>query len=403
MPAIVAFPTVIEEAVETFGEVFSNQPERRHFGEYLTGLVVADRKNVASINAEFVDTTDQSCLNRWLNEAPWDAQQLNQQRLSWLQKDPATRYRTAGVIPIDNTLIAHSGKLIEDVGWFWDHAEKRHLIAHDYLIANYVCPSGRYYPLDFRRFRKKDADPTGFKSHTVLCQELVDQVVEASIPGTFAFDSYFSNAAVLNRIARHQRNYVGDLKANRTIGWKGHNVAIGRIAQHLLAPLRQPIVSGTKLQWYFTKTVQLPRVDHPDRVVILWNRKNGRKPAKILITNRIHWHVDVILNTYRKRWTGTETFHRDGKQHLGLGDCQLRTGEGLTRHMYLVIVVHSLLMAQMFTRRAYEWTQHKLTTIGQVCRAITKEVLRKTLTWACEKATDAKWKTEHIMNFLALN
>ena len=32
------------------------------------------------------------------------------------------------------------------------------------------------------------------------------------------------------------------------------------------------------------------------------------------------------------------------------GDCQLRKGEGQTRHMYLVIPAHSLLVSQMRTR-----------------------------------------------------
>ena len=94
------------------------------------------------------------------------------------------------MIAIDNTLIDHDGKLIEDAGWFWDHAEHRHLIAHDYLFANYVHPHGKHYPLDFRRFRKRDqcdADHR-FKNHTQLCQDLIDWVVAEQIPGDFTFD-----------------------------------------------------------------------------------------------------------------------------------------------------------------------------------------------------------------------
>ena len=54
MPAIVAFPTVVEQALQEFGAVFANEPERVHFAEYLTGLLVAARKTVSGINAEFV-------------------------------------------------------------------------------------------------------------------------------------------------------------------------------------------------------------------------------------------------------------------------------------------------------------------------------------------------------------
>lgn len=131
MPVIIEFPTIVQQAVEQFGTVFVNEPERRHFAEYLTGLLVAEKKTVSGINAEFVQTTDQACLNRWLTEVPWDVQELNRQRLAWLQSDPSTRYAPSGIIPIDNTLVDHAGKLIEDVGYFWDHAEQRHKIAHD--------------------------------------------------------------------------------------------------------------------------------------------------------------------------------------------------------------------------------------------------------------------------------
>jgi len=69
-------------------------------------------------------------------------------------------------------------------------------------------------------------------------------------------------------------------------------------------------------------------VDHPIRLLILWDRQNGKEPCKILVTNRTGWEVTRILRVYRHRWTGTECFHRDGKQNLGMGDCQLSNGPG---------------------------------------------------------------------------
>jgi hypothetical protein len=56
--------------------------------------------------------------------------------------------------------------------------------------------------------------------------------------------------------------------------------------------------------------------------------------------------IRMVL-VYRHRWTGTETFHRDGKQELGLGDCQVHNGEGQTRHVYLVSAAYSLLMRSL--------------------------------------------------------
>jgi SRSO17 transposase len=86
MPGIVEFPKLVQDALEHYGDLFDNECQRRHFAEYLTGLIVAERKTVLGIHDEFAQTTDQSCLNRFLTAAPWDVQALNQRRLEQLQK-----------------------------------------------------------------------------------------------------------------------------------------------------------------------------------------------------------------------------------------------------------------------------------------------------------------------------
>jgi hypothetical protein len=412
MPAIIEFPAVVHDAIDYFGDLFASEPQRRHFAEYLTGLMVAQRKTVLGIHREFAETTDQSCLNRFLTEAPWDVEALNQRRLELLQKEPGTRYSQQGVIPIDNTLIDRDGLLIPDAGWFWDHVEERNKIAQDYIFANYVCTSGKHYPLEFRLFRKEEVcaerkEP--FRNHTRLVCELIDRVCERKIPGDFTMDSYFTDAPILNHIHGktdqwgRPRGYVGDLKFNRKLVWKGQTLKASDLAASIPPADRKELRIGDQRQWYFTVTVQIPDVNHKVRIVVLWAYKDDAEARKILVTDRITWEVTRIVRVYRRRWTGTETFHRDGKQQLGLGDCQLRDDGGQTRHIYLVMLAYSLLMIQLRQGRAKEWALLRLTTIGEACRAMSTETLRTTLSWAIEQAT--KWERPHeeILAHLGLN
>ena len=93
---------------------------------------------------------------------------------------------------------------------------------------------------------------------------------------------------------------------------------------------------------------------------------------------------------------------RDGKHHLGMGDCQLRSGEGQTRHRYLVMLTHSLLMARRRQGRARDWAHTVLRTIGEACRAVSRETLSKTISWAVEQATTVGWTEERIVAYLKL-
>jgi hypothetical protein len=176
------------------------------------------------------------------------------------------------------------------------------------------------------------------------------------------------------------------LKSNRTVVVEGKDWKVSAWIASQLGPFaRTKFTVGGVTQWYFTKSVRLPNVAHPVRILVLWAEEWAERPSKVLITNRTFWEAHRILKVYRRRWTGTETFHRDGKQRLGMGDCQLRTARGQTRHMHLVVLAYTALMRQLRHDRAQEWAHVRLTTIGESCRLIARETLARTLAWVVQQ------------------
>ena len=126
---MVELPTVVTDAVAVCGDGFDTEAARRPFAEYRTGLMVAANKTVRGINRAFALTTDPSCLPRWLTEVPWDVKALHAKRLAGRHQAPQTRDRGRGVMAIDHTRVTHEGKLMEDGGGFWAHADPRHVMA----------------------------------------------------------------------------------------------------------------------------------------------------------------------------------------------------------------------------------------------------------------------------------
>src|SRR5690606_39831498 len=119
----------------------------------------------------------------------------------------------------------------------------------------------------------------------------------------------------------------------------GKSLRVDEFAASIPREQRRELRRGDERQWCYTTTVRIPQVAHPVRILLIWKNRRDQQLAKVLITNRTRWEVNRILKTYRSRWTGTETFHRDGKQGLGMVACKLRSGQGQTRHMHLVMLV----------------------------------------------------------------
>jgi hypothetical protein len=146
--------------------------------------------------------------------------------------------------------------------------------------------------------------------------------------------------------------------------------------------------------------MRMPDGAPPVRVVLLWREREAQEASKALVRNRLGWAVMRMSLVYRHRWTGTATFHRDGKQPLGLGDCQGRSGEGQTRHGDLVSAAYSLLLRSLQQSRAQDWARRTLTTSGEACRAVKAETLERMVDWMVDKLTVDHWSLPDIKGVL---
>lgn len=199
------------------------------------------------------------------------------------------------------------------------------------------------------------------------------------------------------------RGYVGSLKFNRKLWYRNEEVKVSTLAARIDKDSRKPLREGDKPQWYFTCSLRIPDVRHRVRIAMLWKNQEDAQPRIVLVSNRVQWEVSRIVRVYRYRWTGTETFHRDGKQQLGMGDCQVRDGEGQTRHMHFVMLAYSLLVRELGQGHASEWACRILTTIGEACRAVMAETLRATLMWAIDRVLLYAWDKEEVIADLGLS
>ena len=183
MLPIVKLPCFVENILPRFSSIF-NKAQLRHFGEYLTGLMVSPNKTVTGINSRFLDHTDQSSKNHFLTEADWDEKSVTDERLLMVKEQCGKRRITDGLLVIDDSLAHKSGKHIEGANWFWDHTKHTTVFAHQLVTSQWV---GKIFhvPLHYRLYRKEEDVPQGaFQSKLDLAIQLIEEAFVIRLSNT---------------------------------------------------------------------------------------------------------------------------------------------------------------------------------------------------------------------------
>ncbi|MGQ9550705.1 MAG: hypothetical protein ACUVSY_19230 [Roseiflexus sp.] len=85
-----------------------------------------------------------------------------------------------------------------------------------------------------------------------------------------------------------------------------------------------------------------------------------------------------------------------------MGDGQRRNGMGQTRPMDRIVRALRARMFQVQQARPQEWATDLLTTVGQACRALAREVVRTPIAWVVAR-TDEGWSRLNMQAHLALS
>ena len=152
---IVQYPRIVAENLAHFALVFETPEQRKHFCEYVTGLIAGDKATIAAINGLFLNNNDQSALNKFMSQARWPEEELNYRRvlyeLTRLHRRPVRT--SAGRLILDDTLAHHTTCSREGLAYLHDHSIGRNVWAHNVVTSYYVNRSDQF-PVDFRLYHQ---------------------------------------------------------------------------------------------------------------------------------------------------------------------------------------------------------------------------------------------------------
>ena len=309
---------------------------RKHFKEYMLGIMIPPeirRKSISNISS-LVSTCDQSTLNRAIHAV--DAETLEQNYISYLK----ARIGNHSVEFIgDDTFLEHPGsKVMENVGWFFDHASGTNVLAHQPVTTMlYDLDTCEFYPFLIRMYVKENKDgnenSNEFKTKLEIMSELFAIAsMNFNVSGKVV-DSWYSSFLFLGK------NYTTELKSNRKASYQDLGKTT-RKNRDMFCTMDE--ILETAFLMYDNNTGILEEFPlyrsfniwltngKCANLVVLYNPENRRK--KFLVSDYLEG--DDIMRAWKHRWS-IETFHNDAKD-LGMGECVPRN-----RYILRVKVLHS--------------------------------------------------------------
>src|SRR3989338_8149696 len=346
------------KALLSFYKKCFTRPQYKNFRDFVLGLIVSDNKTIQEINDCF-GRVYQSSLNRFLTLSEWDAAKINNKRISQIKSYHKIK---KGIFICDPTFLQKFGKMMEYANYHYNGMTKKEEWGY-FLVNSFFTDGNVEFPVcaDFY-LRKEDADEKHpFKTLREICLEQLDYAMKRLPIWLFIADAGLYADFLIQDIRSRGLKYMQTLTDD---DFKVH------------------IFDG---EAYFLHSVDVSEKNVGKEKLFISYKAGDEKNIRINVTNLMHHSDNSLLCLLLKRWK-IEVWHRDGKQHLGLEDCQVRKFSAIQKVVCAILVAYTQLIL-MKEDRLLKPLKRILKTIGESCRYLRLIALKGTF-WLKQKAKD---------------
>lgn len=436
MLPIVAIPLVVKEYCHWFRSVFKRREQYAHFEAFITALSVVENRTIAGIHQQILDGPTYESLHHFMSGSPWSVDRLREARLHYVKeqiaKKPDVQFlamtgdsacgaspargekQFPTIVAIDATFTHHTGENIHGVYWYRDYAKRCYTLAQRLVISTLVTPN-KLVPLGWKLYHRGFLDeqknyleemapePDGeeaawaeydalveqyeqnqkeHKTQNELAVELVDECEHLDLDvDVYVCDAALACPEIMGAIEKHGKAWVSKLAKSRLVQVAAGGFETVEKFGHSLPKESFKAVSvetrhGEQRQyWCFSKVLMVHKW-RKLRVVISYDNEQLDGEPIYLITNRTHWvQPQKIVQIYMRR-DPVEHLIRDGKQEIGLEDCQQRNEDGVRKHWELSFAAHTFLELGLEAPSLPGVPAVRLETVGQKSRVMEGAILQ---------------------------
>ena len=327
------------------------KPQFNHVKNYVGGLIALNKKTIKSISASSKEEKNQSSLNRFLTEAEWSEDDVQDRYVKKINHQ--TKGKPVSLI-IDDSISKKTGKKIEEVQYHKSHTGQGYVFGHQVVTALIVC-MGLLLPLFPRLYSKKT------QSKIKLAKHLIEYASSKIKISQVILDSWYVCNELIELCLQKGIMLIGNIKSNRVIKFDDEKCEWTKISKYYKNISRKKkcfttIIINDLTYKIHSRIIRLKKVGNVKLLISkqwLEDKKKWSRPFYIICTDTKKSEL-YILQNYIKRWS-IETFHKDIKQNLGLEAYQMRLKKGITRHLILVTLAHAILKLMMFFKKV-SWT-----------------------------------------------
>lgn len=364
---LLPMPTEWNQILNSFSSCFS-KPQFNNFSLFATALAVSQHSTVSRL-AGFAPDKDQSSLNRFLTESPWQEATVKDK----LSRMTAKTFKDCYIAVLDDTLSAKPfAKKMSFLGMHRDGMDGQVKQGHNIVTFGFTGLEGTLVPFDYELYA-----PNSGRSKNDIGVCMLDRTSRFKKPFMAVFDAWYSNEKIIGKCKEKGIRFVTELKSNRNATLNSRKRYIREHEKHIQKKDWQEHLINNRKFRSFSCSAFISNIGNIRLVFSqMWLEDDEKwSETYYLATDLLGMPDFDVIRHYLLR-SGIEGFHREAKQQLGLNKYQLRKGRGIERHLFLAMLVYVMLLMllkHLLLKSRREVSLSSL-SIGKLCQLLRREL-----------------------------